>query len=94
MGMLKNYQLEHSLYKLKLDIMSLKKLRQKLDETKDDLYMLHFVEANPEMYMQRRSELEYEIVCIEAEIEYENSMKPFRITLWVFLAISLIALSL
>jgi hypothetical protein len=76
--------------------MTLKKLHKKLEKTKHELYELHFVAASPEMYMERRSELEYEIVRIEADIQFEKTMKPFWITLWVFIivAVSMLLTSL
>ena len=76
--------------------MTLKKLHKKLENTKHELYELHFAEPSPEVYMERRSELEYEIVCIEAEIEFEKAMKPFWITLVVFaiIAVSMVLISI
>lgn len=68
--------------------MTLKKLHKKLEKTKQELYDLHLAKPSPEMYTERRSELEYEIVCIEADIQFEKTMKPFWITLWVFIIVA------
>jgi hypothetical protein len=76
--------------------MTLKKLYKELENTKHELYELHFVAASPEMYIERRSELEYKIACIEANIQFEKTMKPFWITLVVFtiIAVSMVLISI
>lgn len=73
--------------------MSLRKLHTKLDEAKDELYMLHFAEPSPELYKQKRHELEYKIACLEEIIELEERLKPFRVTLMVFVAIVLVMIT-
>lgn len=47
----------------------MRKLKQRKVQLQDELYDLHFCEPSPEMYRQRRSEIEYEIACIEEAIE-------------------------
>lgn len=64
--------------------MRVKKLKQKLEDVKHELYELHFTSASPEAYKVRREQLEWEIVCLEDEIQFEEKMKPFRIVLRLF----------
>jgi hypothetical protein len=42
------------------------------------------------MYRQRRSEIEYEIACIEEAIELEKKFEPMRVGLIIFAAIAVI----
>ena len=63
----------------------IRKLDQKIDRLHDELYELHFAEPSPEIYMQRRSEIEYQIACLEDAIEFEKKMAPFRWTLYAFI---------
>jgi len=67
--------------------MSIRKLRRELDQTKDELYELHFAEPSPEVYTERRSELEYQIVCLEEKLELEKAFIPFRLTLFGFVVV-------
>ena len=67
--------------------MSMRRLTQRLEELETELCELHLAKPSQEQYMQRRSEIEYEIACIEEQIELEERMKPFRITLMVFVGI-------
>ena len=67
--------------------MTVKKLKQKKSYLEDQLYELHYLEASPKMYMQRRSQLEYDIAALEEAIEFEERMKPFRTTLKVAIVI-------
>lgn len=73
--------------------MGLRKLYQRKDQLQDELYMLHFAEPSPELYQHRRSEIEYEIACIEDQIDFEISMRPFRVTLMVFVVIAMLGLT-
>jgi cob(I)alamin adenosyltransferase len=59
--------------------MRVKKLKQKLEDARHELYELHFVSATPEAYKIRREQLEWEIVCLENEIEHQEHMRPFII---------------
>ncbi len=63
--------------------MGLRKLLEEKDRLQDELYMLHFAEPSPELYLQKRSEIEYNIACVEEQIEFEEKFLPFRITLAV-----------
>lgn len=63
--------------------MGLRKLLEEKDRLQDELYMLHFAEPSPELYLQKRSEIEYNIACVEEQIEFEEKFLPFRITLIV-----------
>lgn len=65
--------------------MRVKKLKEKLEDANHELYELHFVSASPEAYKIRREQLEWEIVCLENEIEYQEHMRPFKILLGVFI---------
>lgn len=72
--------------------MSMRKLKQELDDLKYELYDLHHIEPNPTMYVQKRDELEYKIVCLEDKIELEEKMKPLRIVMMVFAVVSVAVL--
>jgi hypothetical protein len=63
----------------------IKTLEKRKDELFDELYMLHFAEPSPEVYMQRRSEIEYKIACLEDTIEFEKKMAPFKWMLYGFI---------
>ena len=62
----------------------MRKLKQKRNRLQDELYELHFAEPSPEVYRQRRSEIEYELACIEEAIEFEEKLNPMRAGLIVF----------
>ena len=64
--------------------MKVKRLKEKLQNAKNELYELHFLSHSPEAYKLRREELEWEIVCLENEIHQEELMKPFKIVLGLF----------
>ena len=66
----------------------IKNLKRRIDKLQDELYELHYAEPNPEMYMQRRSEIEYKIACIEDTIDFERKMTPFRWTLYGFIVVA------
>jgi hypothetical protein len=66
----------------------IKKLKQKVEQLQDELYELHFAEPNPQMYQQRRSEIEYEIACLEEAIDIEKRMAPFKYMLYGFIVIA------
>lgn len=69
--------------------MSIKKLEKRKDQLLDELYMLHFAEPSPELYMQKRNEIEHEIVCIEEAIETEKKMAPMKWMLYGFILIAI-----
>ena len=58
--------------------MSMRKLKQELDDLKYELYDLHHIEPNPTMYVQKRDELEYKIVCLEDKIELSINHLPLQ----------------
>ena len=64
--------------------MKVKRLKEKLQNAKNELYDLHFLSHSPEAYKLRRAELEWEIVCLEDEIQHQELMKPFKIVLGLF----------
>ena len=68
--------------------MSMRKLKEELDDLKYELYDLHHIEPNPTMYVQKRDELEYKIACLEERIEMEQKLNPFRIMLFGFIIIA------
>jgi hypothetical protein len=69
--------------------MKVKKLRKKLKETQQELYDLHLDEPSEVYYKKRKAELEFEIVNLEDEIEFEKKMLPFQIALVAFMVVSL-----
>lgn len=68
--------------------MSMRKLKEELEDLKDELYMLHFSEPSPKLYTEKRSEIEYKIACLEEKIEMEEKLNPFRIMLFGFIIIA------
>ena len=69
--------------------MKVRKLKQQLKETKQELYDLHLNEPSEVYYKKRREELEFAIVVLEDEIYFEKKMLPFQIALVAFVVISL-----
>lgn len=67
--------------------MSIRKLKKELENTKHELYELHYAEPTPEVYREKRSELEYQIVCLEEKLELEKAYIPFRLTLFGFVVV-------
>ena len=65
--------------------MRIKKLKQRKENLQNELYELHFAKPTPEMYMQRRNEIEHEIVCIEEAIDIEKNMLPLKWMLYGFI---------
>ena len=76
--------------------MKLLKLKKKLKDTQQELYDLHLNEPSEVYYRQKREELEFNIVILEDQIEFEKSMLPFQIALGVFIvaALTLIVVAL
>lgn len=68
--------------------MRIKKLKERKQQLLDELYDLHHGEPSRKVYEQRRSEIEYEIACIEEAIELEEKMAPFKWTLYGFIVIA------
>ena len=68
--------------------MSMRKLKEELENLKYELYDLHYAEPNPVMYVEKRSEIEYKIACLEERIEMEQKLNPFRIMLFGFIIIA------
>jgi hypothetical protein len=68
--------------------MSMRKLEEDLDNLKDELYMLHFAEPSPEVYQQRRHEIEFKIACLEERIELERRLAPLRWMLFGFIIVA------
>lgn len=69
--------------------MKVRKLKEQLKETQQELYDLHLDEPSEVYYRNKRSELEYAIVALEDEIEFEKKMMPFKIALVAFVVVSL-----
>lgn len=69
--------------------MSIKKLEKRKDQLLDELYMLHFAEPSPEVYMEKRHKIEHEIVCIEEAIDFEKKMAPMKWMLYGFILIAI-----
>ena len=68
--------------------MSIKKLEERKKTLLNELYDLHHGEPSREVYEQRRSEIEYQIACIEETIEIDTKMLPFKYTLYGFIMIA------
>jgi hypothetical protein len=65
------------------------KLKEKREQYYQELEELHLYEPSPEYYMMRRHEIEHEIACIEEAIEIEQTMKPFKWTLYGFIVVAI-----
>ena len=69
--------------------MKIKKLEKEIEVLKNELYELHSeLIHDPEVYMHRRNDIEYNIACLEEAIELEKTMKPFRNALIGFAIVS------
>jgi hypothetical protein len=69
--------------------MKVKKLRKKLKEAQQELYDLHLNEPSEVYYKKRRAELEFEIVNLIDELEFELRMIPFQFALIAFVVVCL-----
>ena len=69
--------------------MKVRKLKEKLKRTQQELYDLHLDEPSIVYYKMRREELEYAIAVLEDEIDLEKKMLPLKIALIGFVVISL-----
>jgi hypothetical protein len=69
----------------------MRKLKQRRNQLQDELYELHFAEPSPEVYRQRRSEIEYELATVEEALEFEEKLNPMRIGIIVFALTSALA---
>ena len=69
--------------------MKVRKLKQQLKETQQELYDLHLDEPSEVYYKKRREELEYAIVALEDEIIFEKQMLPLKLALIGFVVASL-----
>jgi hypothetical protein len=69
--------------------MKVRKLREKLRETQQELYDLHLNEPSEVYYKKRRAELEFDIVNLIDELEFELRMIPFQLALVAFVVVCL-----
>ena len=69
--------------------MKVRKLKQQLKETQQELYDLHLNEPSIVYYKMRREELEYAIAVLEDEIDLEKKMLPLKLALIGFVIASL-----
>ena len=69
--------------------MKVKKLRKKLKDAQQELWDLHLDEPSEVYYKKRRAELEFEIVNLIDELEFESRMLPFQLALVAFVVVSL-----
>ena len=69
--------------------MKVRKLKEQLKETQQELYDLHLDEPSEVYYKKRREELEYAIVALENEIIFEKQMLPLKLALIGFVVASL-----
>jgi len=67
----------------------IKKLKERKKVLLEDLYDLYHGEPSRKVYQQKRSEIEYEIACIEEAIEIEEKMAPFKWMLYGFIVIAI-----
>jgi hypothetical protein len=69
--------------------MKVKRLRKKLKETQQELWDLHLNEPSEVYYKKRRAELEFDIVNLIDELEFESRMLPFQLALVAFVVVCL-----
>jgi hypothetical protein len=69
--------------------MKVKRLRKKLKETQQELWDLHLDEPSEVYYKKRRAELEFDIVNLIDELEFESRMLPFQLALVAFVVVCL-----
>jgi hypothetical protein len=67
-------------------IRELEKLKSLYQERLDSI---HDTDADPDMKAMCQSNIQYEIVKIEAEIQHEKNMLPFKLTLVGFMVAEL-----
>jgi len=69
--------------------MTVKKLKEQLKETQQELYDLHLAEPSKVYYNKKRSELEYAIAALEDEIDLEKTMTPLKYMLYGFIIVTM-----
>lgn len=69
--------------------MTVKKLKEQLKETQQELYDLHLAEPSEVYYNKKRSELEYAIAALENEIDLEKTMTPLKYMLYGFIIVTM-----
>lgn len=69
--------------KLKIEIDKLKK------ERKEMLYMRHHYGIDAEIAAMTISDIEYKIACLEDQLDFENRMINFKVTLYAFIAVAI-----
>jgi hypothetical protein len=69
--------------------MSIRKLKKKLEQTKDELYDLASFEPSPAYYKMQREKLEFRIAHLEELIEYEKQMLPFKYMIYGFMVVGI-----
>jgi hypothetical protein len=68
--------------------MSIKKLKQREKQLFEELYDLHHGEPSPDVYLMKRNEIEYQIVCVQEAIEIEQKMAPLKYMLYGFIVVA------
>lgn len=68
---------------LKKEIEKLKK------ERKEILYMKHHYGVDAQVAAMTVSDIEYKIACLEDQLDFENRMINFKVTLYVFVAVAI-----
>lgn len=69
--------------------MKVKKLKEQLKLTQQELYDLHLAEPSEVYYNKKRSELEYAIAALEDEIDLEKTMTPLKYMLYGFIIVTM-----
>jgi hypothetical protein len=67
--------------------MTVKKLEQIKKGYEDRLATAHYANADPTIIATRISNLQYAIVCLEDQIDFEKRIRIFRYTLYAFTVI-------
>lgn len=65
--------------------MRLSRLYEELEDVYEEMNYLHYSSASLEQISERRSELQYKIMYLEQEIEYQKRLRPLRIATIVFI---------
>jgi hypothetical protein len=68
--------------------MTVKKLEQIKKGYEDRLATAHYANADPTIIATQISNLQYAIVCLEDQIDFEKRIRIFRYTLYAFALIA------
>lgn len=68
--------------------MTVKKLEQLKKDYENRLATAHYADTDPNIIATQISNLQYAIVCLEDQIDFEKRMRIFKYTLYAFILIA------